>query len=119
VEYTEPINSRIFRKADMLSKSQRQDFRRLRSAHLPLGSLCMLYRASAIGALQVVLGADTATVMPSLPLRRTLGPDLQMKSMSVPDQILNAGSYRQLLESIIRAAQAAIAQFDEVFGERA
>lgn len=120
VEYTEPINSRIFRKADLLPEDRRQRFRRLCDTHLALGSFCLLFRAHAIGALRMVLGGDAPTsMMPSLPLRSTLAPYLEPKGMSVADGILDAGSYRALLESVIGEAKGAIAQFDEVFGERA
>ena len=119
VEYTEPINSRIFRKADMLPKRRRREFKRLRNMHFTLGSLCMLYRASAIGAFQAVFGVDAATRMPSLPLREILGAHVQARDMSIADEILDAPSYRSLFESIVHEAQGAIAQFDDVFGERA
>ncbi len=118
-EYTEPINSRIFRKADLLPKIRRLEFRRLRNAYLPLGLLCMSFRADAIGALHTVLGVETKTALLGLPLRKTMETDLQTGDISVADEILDADSYRQLLESIVRQAQVAIAQFDEVFGERA
>jgi restriction system protein len=119
VEYTEPINSRIFRKADLLPERRRKEFRRLRASHLALGSFCMLFAAHAVGAVQMFLGRDTPTPLPPLPLRRTLGAQLKASGMSIADEILDANSYRSLLESTVGEAKAAIAQFDEVFGERA
>jgi hypothetical protein len=119
LEYTEPINSRIFRKADLLSEDLRQEFRRLRDEHQAIGTLCLLFRAHAIGSLRLVLGENPPTPMPSLPLRKTIGAYYNTEGMSVADEILDASSYRTLLESIIKEAKKAIAQFDEVFGERA
>ena len=119
LEYTEPINSRIFRKADLLPEKRRQAFRRLRVAHLALGSFCTLFRAHAIGALRMILGVDTPTPIPSLPLRESLGTHLKPSGMSLATEIVDANSYRSLLESVVGEAKAAIAQFDEVFGERA
>lgn len=119
LEYTEPINSRIFKKADLLSEDLRQEFRRLRVEHQAIGMLCLLYRAHAASALRLVLGENAPTLMPSLPLRKTIGTYLDAEGMPIADEILDASSYRTLLESIIREAKKAIAQFDEVFGERA
>ncbi|MDD2540508.1 MAG: restriction endonuclease [Desulfuromonadaceae bacterium] len=119
LEYTEPINSRIFRKADLLSEASRQEFRRLRDEHQAIGTLCLLYRAHAIDSLRLVIGKNQPTVMPCLPLRKTVGTFLSAEGVAVADKILDASSYRTLLESIIREAQKAIAQFDELFGERA
>lgn len=117
VEYTEPINSRIFRKADLLQEDRRQEFRRLREVHLALSSICMLFRVHATGALRI--GADAPAPMPSLPLRSALGSHLNANGMSVADGILDAISYRSLLESMTAEAKVAIGQFDEVFGGRA
>jgi restriction system protein len=119
LEYTEPINSRIFRKADALSANNREKFKRLRALHSPLASVCMVNRVKAIGLNHVLPGADTTTPMPSLPLRKTMGAFLQAENLSIGDDILDAGSFRSLLESILSQAKRAIAQFDEVFGERA
>ena len=119
VEYTEPINSRVFRKANLLPEGGCQEFLRLRNTHLALGSFCLLFQAQATRALHSVLGSDAPTSMPGLPLRNTLGPSLGPDGMAVADKILDASSYRELLASMLGEAKRAIAQFDEVFGERA
>jgi len=119
VEYTEPINSRIFRKADLLSAALRQEFQRLRDVHFAFASICMMFGAYANGALRMVHDTKATVPLPSLPLRNTVGTYLKTKKISVADSILDADSYRSLLESICGEAKKAIAQFDEVFGERA
>jgi hypothetical protein len=57
--------------------------------------------------------------MPKLPLRKSLGLKVKTSGMLIADKILDSSSYRSLLESMAGEAKAAIAQFDEVFGERA
>jgi len=118
-EYTEPLNSRIFRKADRLKKHRRQEYRRLREAYQEFGTLCMGIIDSAFGWPIKALAADPATLMPGLPLRHALKSRLNLPRIAVPVRILDAQSYRSLLESIVGESQVAIAQFDEVFGERA
>jgi restriction system protein len=119
VDYTEAVNSRILRKVGLLSEDARRDVRRLRGAHMALGSFCVLFRVHAAGALRIVLGADARTPMPDLPLRNSLGRHLEANGMALADAILDATSYRSLLESVIAETRAAVAQFDDVFGERA
>lgn len=118
LEYTEPINSRIFRKADLLPESLRKEFIRLRDEHQAIGTLCLMFRANGARALRLVLGENSPMPIPNLPLRKTVGT-LNADGMVIADEILDANSYRTLLESIIKEAKKAIAQFDEVFGERA
>ena len=67
----------------------------------------------------MILGVDMPTPLPSLPLRESLGTHLKASGMSLATEILDANSYRSLLEAMVGEAKAAIAQFDEVFGERA
>jgi restriction system protein len=119
IEYTEPINSRIFRKADLLSEAQRDEFRRLRGAHGPFGGLCLMMRAHSIGALQLVLGDNASPPIPELPLRSALRNELDPSDAKLPDSVLDAASYRGLLSSILVHAQTAIETFDDLFGERA
>lgn len=119
LEYTEPINSRIFKKADLLTENLRLEFKRLREKHQDLGAICMLYRAHAIGALRFVLGEKSPAPIPDLPLRNRFETYLETREMTVSDEILDATSYRTLLTSIIKESKKAIAQFDNVFGERA
>jgi restriction system protein len=108
IEYTEPINSRIFRKAEALAPERQEQFARARQKHLHLGlALMPLYLGTALW------GEPTA---PDLPLRDNLAEDFLEY---LPDAVLDAPALRPLLESLTDAYQAAIAQFDGIFGERA
>lgn len=119
IDYTEPVNTRVFRKADLLTEDRRQEFHRLRQVHGPLGTLCLAFGASTMVALQMFMDVKAPIRMPDLPLRSTLQSLFQAKGLLVADAILDATSYRTLLDSIVKEAIAAIAEFDAVFGERA
>jgi restriction system protein len=119
LEYTEPINSRIQRKASDLTEEKKQELRQLRETYEPLGALCLMIKAQDIGAWQIVMGPAAPSTMPTLPLRSTLESHLAKQGMSIPSEILDATSYRSLLEHILREVEVATAAFDAVFGERA
>lgn len=119
IEYTEPANSRVFRKADSLSTDQRQVFQGLRKAHFALGAFCSLITAEALGAFRLIMGEDAAISIPRLPLRSSLSWRLDTIVPALPAPILDADSYRGLLQSVTTEAAKAVAQFDAAFGERA
>jgi restriction system protein len=109
IEYTEPINSRIFRKADELPKDRRERFKTLREKHFVLGmGLIPLFLAS--------LGKTEGPVIPELPLRATTLSDFED---ALPAGVLDAPALRLLLTALTDSYRAAIAEFDDVFGERA
>lgn len=120
-EYTEPINSRIFRKAYALSKEMRGQFIALRKKHEDLASLCLALKAGTL--LRLASGYDgkfgLPVAPPKLPLRDRFNQQPERPSFSIPAEILDAVSLRPLLELILRHAEKATAEFDEVFGERA
>ena len=108
VEYTEPINSRIFRKADALPEEGRKEFIRLRGEHLQLGSVFMIAYFPPPGR--------SKPVSPPLPLSEAFAeqPDVRL-----PDDLLEARTLREFVDRLVAHAREAIRQFDEVFGERA
>lgn len=118
IEYTEPLNSRIFRKADFLSWVQREEFKRLRAVHSSFAAICMMMRAQTTGALHLVRG-HRDSVMPEIPLRKGMRGETAQLLRELPDSILDADSYRVLLSAIMKQAKTAIASFDQLFGERA
>ena len=118
IEYTEPINSRIFRKADLLSEERREEFKRLREVHFALAAFCMMIRAQSIGALQLYFGRNVSA-MPDIPLRNNMQDSEAHLHGNLPDSIVDAASYRELMSEIIEHAEKAIASFDQLFGERA
>jgi restriction system protein len=110
VEYTEPINSRIFRKADALTEAARTAFKRLREKHaLPAMALAPIFVAFP--------GMLWETRPPRLPMRQAVAT--LDESRYFPDAILDAISLREFLNAIIAYADAAVAEFDAVFGSRA
>jgi restriction system protein len=117
-EYTEPINSRIFRKADALPEPQQAEFARLRKKYSPVPSVLTIIFMSANYTLPgLIPGFQQGP--PPLPLRRAftnLDPDLLKK---IPEPILDAMSLRGLLDAVIKYSTAATSEFDEIFGERA
>lgn len=118
IEYTEPINSRISRKANDLSDAKREEFMRLRKCHFPLATLCQLMRIQAIGGLRLLRGRfDSAK--PEIPLRESIRAEEMAPFGSFPDSILDANSYRDLLSELLSNTAAATASFDALFGERA
>lgn len=111
VQYTEPINTRIFGKADRLPAERQAEFKRLRETHSDLGTafILLLYQ------LPDGLGLPDTPVLPSLPLRR-LFRGIEPR---LPGDVLDATALRTLLDLLIGHFRAATAEFDAVFGERA
>jgi hypothetical protein len=115
-EYTEAINTRIFRKADALSPKLREKFKVLRKDYLPLAACNLtfhsLFDSSSIRA--------DASSLPNLPLQATaqapFGTDLYRL---LPDDVLDAVALRPLMNALIDHSRHAIAEFDEIFGQRA
>ncbi len=111
MQYTEPINTRIFGKADRLPAERQAEFKRLRETHSDLGTafILLLYQ------LPDGLGLPDTPVLPSLPLRR-LFRGIEPR---LPGDVLDATALRTLLDLLIGHFRAATAEFDAVFGERA
>ncbi len=109
VEYTEPINSRIFRKADALHDERREEFKALREKYFGLGM-------GFIPMYMVIPGRTEGPAIPDLPLRDAM---IEKYVDYVPAPVLDATALRPLLEALKEAYRAAIAEFDQVFGERA
>jgi len=109
VEYTEAINSRVFRKADLLSRERKTKFRELRAKYLAL-AMCAL-------PLYIRL-LEFGKLLPKLPLKESL-QHLDSLGISLPQDVLDAITLREFLEALSRNCIYATAEFDEVFGERA
>lgn len=110
VEYTEPINSRISKKAGLLPEAAREVFKRLREEHMvPAMTLAL--------ALSGLPNVTSGTNLPPLPMR----PEVATldDSRYFPDAVLDATSLQGFLNAVIAYADAAVAQFDGVFGSRA
>lgn len=110
-EYTEPINERVFRKADSLPAGLRSEFVALRSKYQALMSTNFTFHPVFIEKLG-------AAEPPSLPLR-VMEPHTPLLVGVLPDDVLDAIALRQLMERLIENSQRAIDEFDAIFGERA
>ncbi len=108
-EYTEYLNSRILRKHDALAPDRQERHLALRERHLALASLAFKISAQ-------LYDLEDAHV-PSLPLRRS--DAVPRLGESIPADVLDASALRPLINALIEHARVAIAEFDEVFGERA
>lgn len=109
IEYTEPINSRISRKANALSPDADRAFEALRERYATLG----------IGLMPLFMegfGKTKGPVVPNLPLRASMTPEA---ALHFPDAVLDDVALRPLMKALSAAYAAAIAEFDVVFGEHA
>ena len=111
IEYVEPINSRVLTKADALTPAELEKFRLLRRKYSSAMALVPVFFVLPKGFL-------AAQVPPTLPLRDNFRGVLDHEE-NFPDYVLDAPSLRNLLDAVIRYTEAACAEFDEVFGERA
>jgi len=106
-EYTEPINSRIARKATGLSSDRLEQFTRLQERYaVPSFVLLMLWFEPFTRKPKV----------PVLPLRSSFGP---RAPFDLPTEILDAVALRPLMTVVTQFYRRATAEFDHVFGERA
>ena len=115
-EYTEPINSRVLRKADQLPDRRRSAFIALRNKYQSLMVTNFAFHPVTIdGGFSSV-----ASELPALPLRDSQRvPDESERMGGLPSDVLDAVALRPLMERLISHSQSAIAEFDAVFGERA
>lgn len=111
VDYTEPMNTRVFRKADKLDKKSQQRFTKLREKYVDLAFLTLV--------MYLPLSLPLKGGLPSLPLRKLIKSEELRNIKSLPDILLDAVSFRDLLEIITNEVRKALAEFDDVFGERA
>ena len=111
-EYTEPINSRIFRKADKLPAQSQARFKELRQEHHLQAFLFMplLYPMPRI---------TEGPMTPPLPLRSLVESDAAPAIEGLPSDILDTEAIRPFFEAVFRFSEGVIAELDDVFGERA
>ena len=83
-----------------LPEDGKDDYRRVDTKHVPLGVLSMRF-----SKYHRMLNGDD---IPALPLREH--PPLD----GLPDAVLDAGGYRELLEAMIAAGDVALAEYDAV-----
>jgi restriction system protein len=114
-EYTEPINSRIVRKASRLPKDRVEQLNALETKYLLLAVTTMAFNPVLLDR-----RPDGETRLPTLPLRlSTVHPRGSQLVGQVPDELLDAPALRPLMTALVEHSRRATAEFDEVFGERA
>jgi len=111
VDYTEPYNRRVFGKANKLDKKSQQRFTKLREKYVDLAFLTL--------GMYLPLPSILKEDLPSLPLRKSIKSDEVPNIKNLPDILLDAVSFRDLLEIITNEDRKALAELDDVFGERA
>jgi len=109
-EYTEPFNSRIFRKADGLPEEAQKKFGQLRNKYTSLTFLALDFCGDLWGE---------NTNPPQLPLKKQINPVYAPNEANLPDDLLKAVSLRELLDLFLKYIREGIADFDKVFGGRA
>ncbi|MEA4895364.1 MAG: restriction endonuclease [Oscillospiraceae bacterium] len=116
IEYIEPINSRIFRKANLLSDDKKTRFNELRQQYtqpamfLEVACCNIMY----FDKLKDMFSGDEIVL--ELPLRTS---SALAQSNCFPESILNCSSYEELLTALTLYITHGINEFDTVFGERA
>ena len=120
VEYTEPINSRVFRKADQLDEAGQKRFTDLREKYRDIAFLAVLWSIHH----SLWLGGDKLKqpdkpLKPSLPLRKNAQSRHLSEIKVLPEDILDAACLRDFVEALCKHIRQGIAEFDEVFGGRA
>lgn len=108
VEYTEPFNSRIFRKAERLDMEKQQQFRQLRKKYQALGFFVLPFLLMELSGVPSL----------NLPLRKNI-QNLKAVETGLPDDLLDAIYLSDFVDILCRHAREAISAFDQVFGERA
>ena len=113
IDYTEPINSRVFCKADTLTPEALDRFSDLRKEYCELA-----FYASTVYLPWFSVFASLEKELPNLPLKDASGTSSQLKSV-LPDELLNAVSLRDFLDVLLLQIDKGIKAFDDVFGGRA
>jgi len=107
VDYTEPINTRLFRKADLLTESAQEEFKRLRNKYRVLAFFSLSLYAPWHLSKPIKLPLNTKQVKP-----------LEGQS-GLPLELFEAIAYRDFLNILIDNIEKGIDEFDNVFGCRA
>lgn len=111
VDYTEPMNTRVFEKLGKLDKKSKQRFIKLSEKYADLA----FFTLNLYSPWSLLLKRG----LPSLPLRKSIMSKKVSHTKNLPDILLDAVYFRDLLEIIINEVRKALAELDDVFGERA
>jgi restriction system protein len=106
IDYTEPLNSRVSGKTDLLSDVARAELSRLRQEFGLLPLLLAPIHSPHVFAPRAKL---------RLPLNESITEE---GARNVPAELLEISAYRDLLGAYVERVDAAVAEFDAVFGSR-
>lgn len=109
MEYAEPVNSRIFRKAAALEPELNEQFIALREQYSVLA-----FFTSRLCFLPTLIESR----LPELPMKKGIQPGQSIEG-SLPEDLLEAATLRQFLDTLCGHLQTGVAAFDRVFGGRA
>ena len=114
VDYTEPINTLVFRKAHTLTPEALDQFKDLRKEY---GELAF-YTISVYLPWIAIFSKHLEKELPDLPLKVASGTSSQLEGV-LPDELLNAVALRDFLDILLLQINKGIKAFDDVFGGRA
>lgn len=107
IDYTEPINLRVFRKADLLTQSAQEEFRRLRNKYGDIAFFALSLYAPWHSNKPIKLPLNTKQI------KSSEGQGV------LPSELFEAVAYRDFLKILIDNIKKGIEEFDSVFGCRA
>jgi len=118
VDYTEPINTRVFRKANQFDEAHQRRFVELRELYVGIAFLALpLYLGTSTWVAK--LRRPDGPLKLDLPLREVLGAHPPPGADRLPQDLLDADCLREFVDVLCRHLCEGVAAFDEVFGGRA
>lgn len=119
IEYTEPVNSRIFRKADALPKKKQKRFIQLRRQYQFLAYFALNISIQSSIAASFISSPIIGSRLPELPMKNAMRTENHNIEGGLPIDLINAESLREFLNIISKHIQEGVYYFDELFGGRA
>lgn len=119
IEYTEPINSRIFRKANALEKGKQDRFIKLRKQYQILAYFALHISIQSSLAASFITSSYIRNPIPELPIKKGMSDKNYNIEGGLPVDLINADSLQDLLNILSKHIKEGVSSFDEVFGGRA
>jgi len=119
VEYTEPINSRIFKKADALDERKQKRFIELREQYQVLAYFALHISIQSSLIASFITAPFIRNRIPELPIKNGMSTKDYNIEGGLPIDLINADSLKELLDILSKHIREGVSSFDEVFGERA
>lgn len=119
IEYTEPINSRIFRKADALDEERQQKFIELRKQYQFLAYFALHISIQSSLAASFISAPSIRRPFPELPIKQGMSVKNYKVEGGLPIDLISADSLKDFLNILSKHILEGVSSFDEVFGKRA